>query len=98
MYAHADRTHLQVFLAMEELDPGAETVAMTLIQAFQGRFRDIQNTLHPAWLPGEAQGKSSNISWAARRVGEKYSDGDNTIVTVMDGQSVHSCITLLLHM
>lgn len=81
-------TH-QIFLAMEERDANAAKVARLLISAFQKKFYGIQFTLHPGGIHGEAPGKSSNISWAARKVGEKFADAkrkSRVMITVMDGK------------
>lgn len=80
----------QIFLAMEETDPNAEKIAHVLIDAFRHRFWDIQHTVHPAGILGEAQGKSSNISWTAKRVSDKYHENlekEDVILTILDGQS-----------
>ncbi|MEX2236887.1 MAG: glycosyltransferase family 2 protein [Dehalococcoidia bacterium] len=37
---------------------------------FGGSFRELLITIHPANLPGEVRGKSSNENWAARRAYE----------------------------
>ena len=80
----------QVFLAMEERDPNATSAAATLESAFRHKFRGMQHTVHPGALPGEEPGKSSNISWAARHVHEKYHEMKNwsdVLLTVMDSTS-----------
>lgn len=59
-------TQLCVVLAMEEREPRAEAKAQRLIEEFEDRFGDLFYTLHPAGLPGEVVGKSSNEAWAAR--------------------------------
>lgn len=82
-------TRTQVFLAMEERDPNGLTVAQNLIQLFSGKFRGVQFTVHPTGLPGEAPGKSSNVSWAAKQIERKYlnnPDWSSVLVTVMDSQ------------
>lgn len=74
---------------MEERDPNGVTVARNLIQLFAGKFRDMQYTVHPAGLPGEAPGKSSNVSWAAKQIQRKYLHDPNwmsVLVTVMDSK------------
>lgn len=79
----------QIFLAMEERDPNAISVAHSLSQLFAGSFREMQFTLHPANLPGEAPGKSSNVSWAAKEIERKYvhhPDWSSVLITVMDSQ------------
>lgn len=79
----------QVYLAMEEKDPGAQTTAFALMACFPKSFRSIQFTVHPTGVPGESQGKSSNISWAAKQASRNYTDEKarrNCVVTVMDGK------------
>lgn len=78
---------IQIFLAMEERDPNGVNVAQNLIQLFSGKFREIQFTIHPAGLPGEAPGKSSNVSWAGKEIEQKYMNGpdwSSVLITVMD--------------
>ena len=80
---------MQIFLAMEERDPNGANVAQNLIQLFSGKFHEMQYTVHPSGLPGEAPGKSSNVSWAAKQVERKYlndPDWASVLVTVMDSQ------------
>ena len=85
-------TPAQVFLAMEERDPGATCVAIKLLSTYEYRFRGIQFTLHPSGLEGEAPGKSSNIGWAAREIQQKYlgkPGWKDKLVTVMDSMDIH---------
>ncbi|OCT46515.1 sphingomyelinase family [Cladophialophora carrionii] len=75
---------------MEERDPKGSKVAQSLITLFSGKFRDMQYTVHPAGLPGEAPGKSSNVSWAAKQIERKYLNNPNwssVLVTVMDSDT-----------
>jgi hypothetical protein len=72
---------------MEARDPDAALVAETLLFTFKHHFRHIQYTMHPEDLAGEAPGKSSNISWAAKEVQRKYyttSAWKDIMLTVMD--------------
>ena len=74
---------------MEERDPNATKVAHSLIQLFSSSFREIQFTKHPANLPGEAPGKSSNVSWAAKAIEWKYVNSPgwtSVLITVMDSR------------
>jgi hypothetical protein len=45
--------------------------------------------MHPADIPNDSPGKSSNISWAARKASERYplNIRDDVIITVIDGRS-----------
>ncbi len=75
---------------MEARDPNASSVANQLLFLFKHRFRDMQHTVHPEGLAGEAPGKSSNISWAAKDVQRKYYGSSNfkdVMLTVMDSGS-----------
>lgn len=67
--AHA-RDTITVVLAMEEAEPGAQKKGKRLARQFTDRFARVLVTVHPAHLPGEAPGKGSNQTWAARRVKE----------------------------
>ena len=58
-------------LAMEAAEKGSEAKGHALAAEFAGRFHDVLVTLHPADLPGELRGKSSNEAWAARRAVEE---------------------------
>ena len=74
---------------MEERDSNGVTVAQNLMQLFSTKFREMQYTVHPAGLPGEAPGKSSNVSWAAKQIERKYlntPDWTSVLVTVMDSE------------
>ncbi|OAL29436.1 hypothetical protein AYO20_09173 [Fonsecaea nubica] len=84
------KSSYDIFLAMEERDSNGVDVARNLIQLFAGKFREMQYTVHPAGLPGEAPGKSSNVSWAARQIEAKYLDNpdwSSVLVTVMDSDT-----------
>jgi hypothetical protein len=75
---------------MEQKEIKAPEKAATLTSTFQGRFRDISGTFHPAGLPGEISGKGSNVAWAAKHIVETREDPDvdsrDVIITVMDGK------------
>ncbi|KAI9829786.1 MAG: hypothetical protein M1838_005858, partial [Thelocarpon superellum] len=79
-----------VYLAMEQNESGAEAKACGLIAEFARFFRLLNFTMHPKDIPGEAQGKSSNISWAVRQASAMYAEKrsrGNVVVTVMDADS-----------
>jgi hypothetical protein len=61
-------------LAMEAREAGAEAKAERLVRAFSGRFLHVGIALHPAGIPGELAGKSSNQAWAGRRAREIVDD------------------------
>eukprot|EP00741_Cyanophora_paradoxa_P007215 tig00001094_g6981.t1 len=77
------RQSYSIVLAMEEAEQGAFEKASQLIKLYQDTFREIIFTLHPAGLPGEARGKSSNVSWAVRQASKGF-QGSNVVVTVLD--------------
>ncbi|KAB8356635.1 hypothetical protein FH972_024212 [Carpinus fangiana] len=79
-----------VYLAMEEKDPNGVSVANDLLPRYAGRFKDIMYTVHPGDIPGEAPGKSSNISWAAKHAVQRFAghpSRQNIILTVMDADT-----------
>ena len=80
---------MQVYLGMEQRDPRGEKVGALLVNAFKRSFASIQYTIHPSDIAGEAPGKSSNISWIARKVSSQaLSDllDAEFFLTVMDGK------------
>ena len=90
---------LQIYLAMEEKEEKSAFKAATLVSSFEKAFYKMSYTIHPANIPGEAQGKSSNESWAAKQAGRDYSDPtlkENIIMTVMDGAYSNSCCAVIL--
>ncbi|TKA77295.1 hypothetical protein B0A55_04337 [Friedmanniomyces simplex] len=89
--SHAQARHCyHVYLAMEEKEEKAEVKAQTLINTFRRSFYRMSFTLHPQGIPGEAQGKSSNESWAARQACRDYPEEvekQNVIITTMDADT-----------
>jgi hypothetical protein len=80
---------LQIYLAMEEKEDKSAFKAQNLISTFDQSFYKMSYTIHPAGIPGEAQGKSSNESWAGKQACKDYPDAalkPNIIMTTMDGQ------------
>ena len=80
---------VQIYLAMEEKEDKSAFKAQSLITTFEDSFYKMSYTIHPAGIPGEAQGKSSNESWAGKQACKDYPDAalkQNIIVTTMDGQ------------
>jgi len=76
---------------MEEKEDKSAFKAATLVSSFEKSFYKMSYTIHPSNIPGEAQGKSSNESWAAKQAGKDYSEPslkENIIMTVMDGAYV----------
>lgn len=73
---------------MEEREEGSLGKAETLTRAFRPRFFRMSHTIHPTNLLGEAPGKSSNESWAAKQAVKDYAQMSlmkDVIMTVMDG-------------
>jgi mannose-6-phosphate isomerase class I len=80
---------VQIYLAMEEKEDKSAFKAQNLITTFTQSFYKMSYTVHPSNIPGEAQGKSSNESWAGKQACKDYSDPalkPNIIMTTMDGQ------------
>ncbi|KAK4614109.1 hypothetical protein CLAFUW4_08867 [Fulvia fulva] len=79
-----------VYLAMEEKEEKSAFKAASLCRTFERAFYRMSYTVHPAGIPGEAQGKSSNEAWAAKQAMRDYPDDvqkRNTIFTVMDADT-----------
>jgi hypothetical protein len=72
---------------MEARETNCSSKAMDLILEFGKSFRDLDFTVHPGDIEGESAGKSSNISWAARKASEKYTSRirKHVMFTVIDG-------------
>jgi len=97
------REQLFVVLAMEEAEPGCRRKALRLHKEFGDSFAGMFATFHPANIPGEVRGKSSNESWAARHierrlVGEMGYDIDHLTITSCDADTLFhphyfSCLT-----
>jgi hypothetical protein len=90
--ARGARSSVIPVLAMEEADPDARAKAAVLVDEFSSRFADLLVTFHPADLPGEVRGKSSNQAWAARcavdeLVGRKGLNLDLLTVTSSDADT-----------
>ena len=86
IWSEADR--VQIYLAMEEKEDKSAFKAQNLITTFDKSFFKMSYTVHPAGIPGEAQGKSSNESWAGKQACRDYPDAaqkQNIIMTTMDG-------------
>lgn len=81
---------------MEEKEEKVTCKAEQLIKIFDFSFRRMSYTVHPMGIPGEAQGKSSNESWAAKEASKNYQYEDvkkNVIFTTMDGMRL--CASLV---
>jgi len=89
------RSCIRVVLAMEEREgPAAEAKASRLIARMADRFADICATYHPADLPGDLVGKSSNTQWAYQRALQRYAakvaqlDASRVFITVGDADTL----------
>ena len=72
-------------LAMEARDGEAEEKARRLKEKFEGRLGGVFHTIHPAGLPGELPGKSSNEAWAGKWAYDYFVDelgGDPQYFTI----------------
>lgn len=81
---------------MEQGESGCKEKAAVLIKEYDSRFRIVEYTLHPRDIPGESQGKSSNLSWAAKYINAKYPKENlkrNVIITVLDGKKPLPCLS-----
>ncbi|WPH00338.1 Hypothetical protein R9X50_00316300 [Acrodontium crateriforme] len=88
--SHPQARHCyHVYLAMEEKEEKAAFKATDLIATFHRSFYKLSFTMHPAGIPGEAQGKSSNESWAGKQASADYPEEvkSNIIMTVMDADT-----------
>ena len=92
---HQRRRHansLQIYVAMEEREEAAATKASNLVSTFNEYFCKIDFTIHPFDLPSEVPGKSSNESWAVKKVLRDYPaqvegcDNRDIVITIMDGK------------
>eukprot|EP00441_Pelagodinium_beii_P000770 CAMPEP_0197688468 /NCGR_PEP_ID=MMETSP1338-20131121/105489_1 /TAXON_ID=43686 ORGANISM="Pelagodinium beii, Strain RCC1491" /NCGR_SAMPLE_ID=MMETSP1338 /ASSEMBLY_ACC=CAM_ASM_000754 /LENGTH=479 /DNA_ID=CAMNT_0043270683 /DNA_START=27 /DNA_END=1463 /DNA_ORIENTATION=- len=83
---------MQVVLAMECRERGAMEKAGRIIEEKKHLFADVCATFHPAGLPNETAGKSSNSQWAfsetsARCAGRDW-DTSLVFVSVADADSM----------
>jgi hypothetical protein len=72
---------------MESRETNCDVKALDLISKYLKKFHSIDFTVHPSDIPNDSPGKSSNISWAARKASERYMSimRDDVIITVIDG-------------
>ncbi|CAD7959863.1 unnamed protein product [Amoebophrya sp. A120] len=94
------KKYMVVVLAMEAREGEAgQQKANNLIQRHQHLFKAMFATYHPASIPGEVKGKSSNTQWAYREVQRWYGahvsreggeqDASKVFLTVADADSIH---------
>eukprot|EP00933_Yihiella_yeosuensis_P009429 TRINITY_DN11533_c0_g3_i1.p1 TRINITY_DN11533_c0_g3~~TRINITY_DN11533_c0_g3_i1.p1 ORF type:complete len:681 (+),score=103.70 TRINITY_DN11533_c0_g3_i1:114-2156(+) len=74
------RDTFHVVLAMEAREgPEVHAKAERLMQQTKHLFADITATFHPADIPGDMAGKSSNCQWAYRQILQKYASQIATV-------------------
>merc|ERR1712226_86387 len=72
----------------------ARTKAENLVNATRHHFADIFPTFHPANLPGDIAGKSSNCQWAYRQAVQKLApqikkyDTSQIFITCFDADTL----------
>ncbi|MDY0087406.1 MAG: glycosyltransferase family 2 protein, partial [Coriobacteriia bacterium] len=84
---------LIIVLGMESREQGSREKGEALAAEYAGAFLDILVTVHPAGLPREVPGKSSNQAWALQVVTERIAedpeiDPDLVTITSCDADSV----------
>jgi len=89
------RQCMRVMLGMEQREgPGGRRKAERLIAMASHLFADIAASYHPANLPGELPGKSSNTQWAYKEVLRRHSahfaamDASRVFLTVGDADTL----------
>lgn len=89
---HRASERLIVVIAMEEREPGSQEKGNRLAADYHEAFAHIVASVHPAGLPGEIAGKSSNMLWATRAAKEAVLlldvDPARTTVTSCDADSI----------
>ncbi|KAI9472457.1 MAG: glycosyl transferase family group 2-domain-containing protein [Benjaminiella poitrasii] len=85
------QSHYAIILAMEQSEPGWESKAQRLQSYFSDRFAHVIITGHPSNIPGESQGKGSNVAYAARhgcrQLVDLGIDRHRIMITVSDSDS-----------
>jgi hypothetical protein len=89
---HRASERVIVVLGMEEREPDARAKGEALAAEYAGRFLGTIVTAHPAGIPGDEPGKSSNETWAARKALPRILDLgvslDKATITSCDADSV----------
>jgi hypothetical protein len=78
-----------VCLGMEAREADAAIKAKQLVDEYSSRFAQIVWSEHPGDIPGEAAGKSSNVSWASRAIAAATSADERhrQVFTVIDADT-----------
>ncbi|CAK0887340.1 unnamed protein product [Prorocentrum cordatum] len=89
------RKNMHVVLCMEDREgEAARQKARNLIDASRHLFADIGATFHPANLPGDVAGKSSNTQWGYRQALQRLApqlsnhDASKVFLTVSDADTL----------
>jgi len=88
------RSSVRVVLAMEGREVGARAKAERLLERAQPHFAGVGACFHPAGLPRELAGKSSNTQWAYRQILQTYGadlvhwDPSRVFLTVGDADTL----------
>lgn len=87
---------------MEASEPQHRSKSESLKEYFKDSFLDFIITNHPDDLPGEARGKGSNISYAARKGSAEIIasgiDKNRLVITIADSDShIHELYVNQVH-
>ncbi|KAJ3121763.1 hypothetical protein HK100_012241 [Physocladia obscura] len=91
--SHSDaKKSYKICLGMEETELACEEKAKILVSEYKSSFETIEYSVHPAAIPGELRGKSSNVNWASRHMAKSVNttsekDAHRYIFTIMDADS-----------
>jgi len=81
------RAHIGVCLCMEAREgEEGQSKANNLVHMLQDKFAWMEIQYHPDKLPGEIQGKCSNLQWAIKNSGSRI--GPGCLVTCCDADSM----------
>lgn len=87
------KKRITIVMAMEAAEEGCIEKAEALQASYRDKFAHFYYTVHPRGLPGEIQGKSANLAWAARwikrkLVDEKGYDINRIVLSTGDSDSI----------
>jgi len=88
------KSSVRVCLGMEGREEGARDKAERLMERARPHFLDVCASFHPAGLPMELAGKSSNTQWAYRHILQTYGtdlqhrDPSKVFLTVGDADTI----------
>jgi len=86
------KNQMVLVLAFEAREPNVEAKARELVDEYSSKFLHVLSTFHPADLPNETPGKSSNTRWAAQKLWafadqKKDWNQDALLLTISDADS-----------